>query len=447
MLIALLLLAAPVDHEVLLQLLSVNTIRGHEADALRPVLERFKAAGIPAQLLESEPGRGNLIARIKGSGARKPLLLLAHIDVVPVEGQKWNTPPFTPTEKDGYLYARGVTDDKAMAAAIVDVALGLAGERLSRDVIVALTSGEETGGFEGVQWLLKNHRDLIDAELALNEGGYVVVSSDLSRVEAVKLQVAEKTYQSFRLTARGPGGHSSVPPMDRDPMLQLARALVKVGEYRFPAHVLPEVRDELAQAARTEKPPLSVALANAVRTAPRVSSADDRVISGERIFNSRIRTTCVTTQLQGAPADNVLPTTAEAVVNCRILPDETVRGTTERLRQVIADPGVDLSLLEQLGEGGHVPLTGAVPDAVRAAAHKLWGDVPVFPSLQVGATDSRYLRDAGVLAYGIDTSPASLEDTRQGYGAHGANERAAAKWLHPGTEFLREVVRQLAGTP
>ncbi|TMA22610.1 MAG: M20/M25/M40 family metallo-hydrolase, partial [Deltaproteobacteria bacterium] len=191
MLIALLLLAAPVDHEVLLQLLSVNTIRGHEADALRPVLERFKAAGIPAQLLESEPGRGNLIARIKGSGARKPLLLLAHIDVVPVEGQKWNTSPFTPTEKDGYLYARGVTDDKAMAAAIVDVALGLAGEKLSRDVIVALTSGEETGGFEGVQWLLKNHRDLIDAELALNEGGYVVVSSDLSRVEAVKLQVAE----------------------------------------------------------------------------------------------------------------------------------------------------------------------------------------------------------------------------------------------------------------
>ncbi|MCA1829850.1 MAG: M20/M25/M40 family metallo-hydrolase, partial [Myxococcales bacterium] len=346
MLIALLLLAAPVDHDVLLQLLSVNTIRGHEADALRPVLERFKAAGLPAQLLESEPGRGNLIARIKGTGARKPLLLLAHIDVVPVEGQKWDTPPFTPTEKDGYLYARGVTDDKAMASAIVDVALSLAGQKLSRDVIVALTSGEETGGFEGVQWLLKNHRDLIDAEIALNEGGDVVVSDDLSHIAAVKLQVAEKTYQSFRLTARGPGGHSSVPPMDKDPVLQLARALVKIGEYRFAAHVLPEVRDELAQAARTEKPPLSKALADVVRTAPKVMPADEKVITSDRILNSRIRTTCVTTQLQGAPADNVLPTVAEAVVNCRILPDATPQQVGDELRKVIGDPGVELSPLD-----------------------------------------------------------------------------------------------------
>jgi len=443
MLIALLLLTAPVDRDVLLELLSVNTVRGHEADALRPVLERFKAAGIPAQLLESEPGRGNLIARIKGTGARKPLLLLAHIDVVPVEGQKWNTPPFTPTEKDGYLYARGVTDDKAMASAIVDVALGLAGQTLSRDVIVALTSGEETGGFEGVQWLLKNHRDLIDAELALNEGGDVVVSDDLSRIEAVKLQVAEKTYQSFRLVVHGPGGHSSVPPMDRDPVLQLSRALVKLGAHRFPAHVLPEVRAELSQAARTEKPPLSAALANAVRTAPRVTPADEKVISSDRILNSRIRTTCVTTQLQAAPADNVLPTTAEAVVNCRILPDTTPQQVGDELRKVIGDPGVELSPLDVLGAGGEVPLTGAVPDAVHAAARKLWGDVPVFPSLQVGATDSRYLREAGILAYGVDTAPTSLEDTRRGFGAHGANERAPVKWLHPGTEFLREVVKEL----
>lgn len=443
MLIALLLLAGSVDHDVLLRLLSVNTVRAHEADALKPVLERFKEAGIPAQMLEFLPGRGNLVARLKGSGAKKPLLLLAHIDVVPVEGQKWDTPPFTPTEKDGYLYARGVTDDKAMASAIVDVVLSLQGQPLSRDVIVALTSGEETGGFEGVQWLLQHHRHLIDAEIALNEGGDIDVSDDLSHVVAVKLQVAEKTYQSYRLVVRGPGGHSSVPPMDKDPVLQLARALVKVGEYRFPAHVLPEVRDELAQAARTEKPPLSAALANAVKTAPKVKSADEKVITADRILNSRIRTTCVTTQLQAAPADNVLPTSVEAVVNCRILPDTTPQKIGEELRRVIGDPAVQILPLDVLGAGGEVPLTGVVPDAVRAAAHKLWGEVPVFPSMQVGATDSRYLREAGILAYGIATAPTSLDDTRRGFGAHGANERAPVKWLPQGTEFLREVVKEL----
>ena len=232
MILALLLLLAPVDRDVLLQLLAVDTSHGHETDALKPVLERFKSAGVPAQILESAPGRGNLIARIKGTGAQKPLLLLAHIDVVPVEGQKWNSPPFTPTEKDGYLTARGVTDDKAMAAAIVAVALELAAapKKPSRDVIVALTSGEETGGIEGVQWLVKNHRDLIDAELALNEGGDIFLSTDLLHVQAVTLGVAEKTYKSFKLQTRGPGGHSSVPPTDKDAVLELARALVKVGE-------------------------------------------------------------------------------------------------------------------------------------------------------------------------------------------------------------------------
>ena len=445
MLLALLLLAVPVDHDVLLQLLAVDTSHGHEADALRPVLERFKAAGVPAEILESAPGRGNLIARIKGTGAQKPLLLMAHIDVVPVEGQTWNTRPFEPTEKDGYLTARGVTDDKAMAAAIVAVALELMAspQKPSRDVIVALTSGEETGGIEGAQWLVKNHRDLIDAEVALNEGGGILLSSDLSHVEAVALGVAEKTYKSFRLQTRGPGGHSSVPPMDHDPVLELARALVKVGEYRFPAHLIPEARDQLAAAARMEKPPLSEALANAARTAPRLTPHDEELISADRAYNAAIRTTCVATQLEGAPADNVLPTAPWAAVNCRILPDETIAQTEERLKAAIADPGVQITLMDELGPGGKVPLEGPVPLAVRAAAKKMWGSAPVVNAIQFGASDSRYLRQAGIASYGIDTAPTSLEDTRHGFGAHAANERAPIKWLPVGTDFLRQVVHEL----
>lgn len=444
-LLALSLLAAPVDHEVLLQLVSVDTSHGHETTALQPVLERFRAAGIPAQILESAPGRGNLIARIKGTGAHKPLLLLAHIDVVPVEGQKWNTPPFTPTEKDGYLYGRGVTDDKAMASAIVQVALELAAapRKPSRDVIVALTSGEETGGIAGVQWLVNNHRDLIDAEVALNEGGDIVVSSDLSRVDAVQMAVAEKTYKSFRLETHGPGGHSSVPPMDRDPVLQLARALVKLAEYRFPAHVIPEARDMLAAAAKAEKPPLSSALASAARSAPRISSEDEKIITAERIYNAGIRTTCTITQLEGGPADNVLPTTPWAAVNCRILPDETVDQTEAKLREVIGDAGVRISRMDNLGPGGKVPLAGPVPDAVHAAARESWGDVPVINAIQFGASDSRSLREIGIASYGIHTAPSSLDDTRNGFGAHGANERVPLKWLPAGTAFLREVVAHL----
>lgn len=444
MLLALLLLAAPVDHEVLLQLLSVDTSHGREAEALRPVLERFKAAGVPAQLLEPAPGRGNLVARIKGTGAKRPLLLLAHIDVVPVEGQKWNTPPFTPTEKDGYLYARGVTDDKGMASSIVEVALELAAapQKPSRDVIVALTSGEETGGLEGVGWLVQNHRELIDAELALNEGGDVIVSSDLSHVEVVNIAVAEKTYRSFKLQTRGPGGHSSVPPMDKDPVLQLARALVKVGQHRFRAHVLPEARAMLAAAAHAEKGPLAQALARVGNTG-RLTPADEKVISAERTYNAAIRTTCTATQLQGAPADNVLPTTPWAAVNCRILPDETVAQTEAALRKAIADPGVEITHMDELGPGGRAPISGPVPDAVRAAVRKLWGEVPVVNALQFGATDSRYLRAIGISAYGVDTAAGSLDDIRQGFSAHGANERASLKWLPQGTAFLREVVAEL----
>jgi acetylornithine deacetylase/succinyl-diaminopimelate desuccinylase-like protein len=444
MLFALLLLAAPVDRDVLLTLLRVDTSHGHETDALKPVLERFKAAGVPAQILESGPGRGNLIARIKGTGAHKPLLLMAHIDVVPVEGQKWDGKPFEPVEKDGFLTARGVTDDKSMAAAIVAVALELASspQKPSRDVIVALTAGEETGGQAGAQWLVKNHRDLIDAELALNEGGDIFLSSDLSRVEAVEMAVAEKTYKSFRLSTHGTGGHSSVPPTEGDPVLRLARALVRVGEHRFPAHVIPEARDMLAAAARGEKPPLSDALANSARTG-KLTPADEKLITAERIYNAAIRTTCVVTQLEGAPADNVLPTSPWAAVNCRILPDETVDQTEAWLREAIGDPGVEIARMDDLGPGGKAPLVGPVPDAVHAAARKLWGDVPVVNAIQYGASDSRYLREAGIHSYGIDTAPTSLDEIRSGHSAHGANERAPVKWLPAGTEFLRLVVREL----
>src|SRR5438309_9082084 len=343
--------ASPVEaeaREILDEILRVDTSHGNETAALQPLLGRFQGAGVQAQILESGPGRGNLIARVKGTGAKKPLLLLAHIDVVPVEGQPWTVPSFEPTEKDGYLYARGVSDDKAMAAAFTAIALEAARgqQKLSRDLIVALTAGEETGGLAGARWLAQNHRALIDAELALNEGGALVVTPDLARMESVQIGVAEKTFQSYQLVVKGKGGHSSVPPpVEGDPVVTLARALQRVGDLRFPAKVVPEAREGIALMATHEQQPLSDALRRAAQTGT-LSPQDEAVLRKDRLANAQVHTTCVTTMLRASPQDNVLPTTAEATVNCRILPDETREQTQARLAQEIGDPAVELKPLE-----------------------------------------------------------------------------------------------------
>ncbi|TMA72467.1 MAG: M20/M25/M40 family metallo-hydrolase [Deltaproteobacteria bacterium] len=431
--------------QILDQLLRVDTSHGNETAALQPVLARFQQAGIRAQILESAPGRGNLIARVPGTGKKRPLLLLAHIDVVPVEGQPWTVPPFQPTEKDGFLYARGVSDDKAMAAAFTAIALEAARgpQKLSRDLIVALTAGEETGGLVGVRWLAQNHRDLLDAELALNEGGSLLVAPDLSRMEAVQIGVAEKTFQSYHLTVKGKGGHSSVPPTDVDPVVTLARALQRIGELRFPAKVTPEAREGIALSARYEKPPLSDALKRVADTGT-VSPEDDALISKDRLANAQLRTTCVTTMLKAAPQDNVLPTTAEATVNCRILPDETREQTQTKLAQAIGDAAVDLKPTEDFYSAKPSPIAGAVNDAVHAAARAVWGDVAVVHAMGTGATDSRHLREVGIQSYGLGGAPGTREDARAGRAAHGADERRPIRWIGDGVRFLREVTLQLA---
>jgi acetylornithine deacetylase/succinyl-diaminopimelate desuccinylase-like protein len=432
--------------EVLEQLLRVDTSHGNETRALEPIKARFEQAGVKAEILESAPGRGNLIARIKGTGAKRPLLLIAHVDVVPVEGQKWSSPPFQPTEKDGYLSARGVSDDKAMAAAITAVALELARSKqpLSRDLIVALTAGEETGGGAGARWLVEKHRELIDAELALNEGASIDLDDGGEHVRTVGIGVAEKTFQTYRLRAHGKGGHSSVPPPDGDPVVALAHALVKVGELRFPARVIPEVKQQLVASAAGQAGQLAGALRSAGETAPKLGAAEEKVLSADRLFNALIRTTCVTTMLQGSPQDNVLPVVAEAMVNCRILPDETIEGTKAALANAIADPAIELELASDFGAGGATRVGGPVFDAVSATAKKLWGDVRVLPTMTAGGTDSRYLRQIGVAAYGVSVAPGTLDDQRKGFGAHGANERRLVRWLPDGVRFLREVTLALA---
>jgi acetylornithine deacetylase/succinyl-diaminopimelate desuccinylase-like protein len=428
------------------ELVRVDTSHGGETKALELVLARFREAGIPGEIIESAPGRGNLVARLKGSGKKRPLLLLAHIDVVPTEGQPWTTPPFVPTEKDGLLYGRGVNDDKAMAASIVVVAVDLARRKtpLSRDIIIALTAGEETGGDAGVRWLVANKRDLLDAEVALNEGGMLQLTPDRDRMRQVGIGAAEKVYQSFRLTVHGKGGHSSTPPPDSDAVTTLARALIKVGELKFPMRILPQARDMFAAAATTEPPPLADALKHAAASAPKVAPEDAAIIAKDRVFNALARTTCVATMLRASPQDNVLPTDAEAVVNCRILPDETIAATQRALEEAIGDPQVKVAPTADFGSGASEPVSGAVPDAIRKVAARLWPEAKVVATMSTGATDSRHLRAVGIHAYGISTSPNTLEDARKGFTAHGPDERRPVKWIGPGTRYLQELVLELA---
>jgi len=432
--------------EILDELLRVDTSHGNESAALRPVAARLVKAGIPAEIAEASPGRGNLIARVRGNGSKKPVLLVAHVDVVPVEGQSWTTPPFVPTERDGFLQARGVNDDKAMAAAFVAIALEVARSRtqLSRDLLLVLTAGEETASPSGMPWLAKNRPELREAEIMLNEDGDLQLSADGQRMEAVVVDVTEKMSVNFQLVVKGRGGHSSTPWTDRDPVRSLGRALVKVGEHRFPARAIPSVREALGLAATRASAPLGPALRRAAEGGGVVAPEDEKLIAADPVLNALIRTTCVVTMLQAAPAANILPDTAEATVNCRLLPDEKPDIIRGELVKVIGDPEVEVRALNDPQFAPVSPINGEVTAAIRKIARDLWGTVAVVQSMGTGGTDSRWLRPLGVKAYGIGRLPGTPEERRQGHWAHGADERRPLRWIPEYFRYARGVVLEVA---
>jgi acetylornithine deacetylase/succinyl-diaminopimelate desuccinylase-like protein len=350
------------------------------------------------------------------------------------------------TEKDGFLWGRGINDDKSMAAAIVAVTLELARTHapLTRDVIVALTSGEETGGVVGARWLAEKHKDLLDAAIALNEGGGTLITDDLSKPVAIHVGVSEKVFQTFQLVVKGKGGHSSRPPTTGDPVVALAKALVKVGEHRFPATLLPEEKADFASELATAEPMYVAALKHAIASAPRISPADEAVLSKDAGYNADIRTTCVTTMLKASPQDNVLPTTAEAAVNCRILPGETRAAVRATLVKVIADPTVEVTDVAEFGDATATPFEGEVVEAVKKVAAERFPGTPVMPGMSTGATDSVHLRRLGIHAYGVSPGMSSRAEGKAAHGAHGPDERKPVKWLDPGAEYFREIVRTLA---
>jgi acetylornithine deacetylase/succinyl-diaminopimelate desuccinylase-like protein len=428
--------------EIYKELIEINTTDsiGDTTRAAEAVAVRLKAAGFPeadVRILGPHPRKGNLVARYRGTGQRRPLLLLAHLDVVEALREDWSFDPFTFLEKDGYFYGRGTIDDKAMAAiwAATFIRFKQEGYKPDRDLILALTADEEGGDFNGVQWLLKNHRDLIDADAALNEGGESVMKNRKYILNAI--QPSEKVYQSFRLEVKNPGGHSSRPVKD-NAIYRLADGLARLSKHEFPIKLNEVTRQYYQRMANLQSGQMAADMRAAARKSPDRGALAR--LSASPYDNALLRTTCVATRLDAGHAENALPQTARAVVNCRILPGESPAEVRSALIRVINDNKISVTAIADATASDPSPLRPDIMAAVEQVTDQMWPGVPVIPLMSTGATDGLFLRNAGIPTYGVSGLFEEVDDNR----AHGKDERMGVKQFYEGREFLYRLVKALS---
>ena len=426
------------------ELIEINTADsvGSTTLAAEAVAERLRAAGFAPADVEvltpaSAPKRGNLIARLHGTGGAKPILLLAHLDVVEARPEDWSFPPFRFLERDGYFYGRGTSDDKSMASlwAATLIRLKQEGFHPRRDIILALTAGEESGKDNGVSWLLANHRDRLNAEFCLNEGGDGQLKNGRRLLNGV--QAAEKIYVTFALEVRNRGGHSSRPRKD-NAIYQLAKALNRLSDFEFPVRLNEVTREFFSRMARIEKGEMATDFQSLAGSAPDPQAVQR--VSQSPYLNALMRTTCVATELQGGHAENALPQSARAVINCRMVPDDQSDAVQQALTRAIGDPEVGITVLEPAKRSPPSPIAGPVVDSVEKVTENMWPGVPVVPLMSTGATDAVFLRGAGISTYGVSGIFADVDDSRE----HGKDERVGVKEYYEGEEFLYRLVKLLA---
>ena len=432
-------------YEELVEINTTDTPAGDNTRAAEAMAARLRAAGFAdddVRVLAPAPRKGNLVARLRGRGAggRKPILLLAHLDVVEAKREDWSVDPFTFTEQDGYYYGRGTGDDKAMAAIFVANLIRMKREGFvpDRDLVLALTADEEGGEHNGVEWLLKNHRPLVDAAFALNEGGGGFLKQGKPFVHNV--QAAEKVYYDFTVEVRNRGGHSSRPVKD-NAIYRLADGLARLGRFDFPVMLNEVTTGYLTRLAQVEGAPTAADMRAVARNPGDTAAA--RRLSAHPVYNAMLRTTCVATLLEGGHAANALPQLARANVNCRVLPNHPVADVRETLVRVIAagDTAVKVSPTPAVRGGPPSPLASEVLRPVERLTRRMWGDIPVVPTMSTGATDGWHLRAAGIPTYGVSGLFGDMDDSR----AHGRDERMLVKSFFDGQQFLYDLVRELAG--
>ncbi|GBD32160.1 putative succinyl-diaminopimelate desuccinylase [bacterium HR33] len=429
--------------DILKELIEIKTTESEGTTrAAEAVAARLKAAGFPeadVRILGPVPHKGNLVARLRGRNTgKKPILLLAHLDVVEADPADWSVDPFKFTEQDGWFYGRGTTDDKDEAAIWTANLIRWKQEGYvpDRDIILALTADEEGGPHNGVEWLVQNHRELIDAAFALNEGGGGVIQN--GRRLSHNVQASEKVYQSFRLEVTNRGGHSSLPRSD-NAIYQLAAALGRIAAYQFPVKLNEITRAFFERTAAIVSPEEAAAMRGILKDPP--DPAAVAKLSAIPAYNSRMRTTCVATMLEGGHAENALPQRAAAVVNCRILPGEPPEEVLATLRRVVADPEVKITPIAEAKPSPPSPLTPEIMGAIEEITQEMWPGVPVIPTMSTGATDALYLRRAGIPVYGVSGVFGDIDDVR----AHGRDERIHSTWFFDGLEFGYRLVKRLTG--
>jgi acetylornithine deacetylase/succinyl-diaminopimelate desuccinylase-like protein len=402
----------------------------------------LKAAGFPDSDIfvgGAIPKKGNLVVRYHGTGGRKPILLLAHTDVVEAKREDWTMEPFQLIEKDGFFYGRGTGDDKAQAAVWIAnlIRYKQEGFKPDRDIIVALTADEEGGGpYSGIQWLLKNHRELIDSEYALNEGGWGE-SLDGKKISN-DVQVSEKYVINFRFEVHNKGGHSSLPVPD-NAIYRLAVALERLSNFGFPLKTNEVTAAYFQQMAKIEDGPHKEDLAQAAAGSQEAMS---RLAAASPAWNATLRTTCVATQLEGGHAINALPQLAAATVNCRVLPEDSVDYVQSTLQKVVGDDQVSIKILGDTSAGPASPMRPDLLGAINQATEAIWPGVPTVPIMVMGATDGKYLRIAGIPTYGVQGFFFDRNDIR----FHGRDERISVESFYEGQAFLYDLVKILSSS-
>jgi acetylornithine deacetylase/succinyl-diaminopimelate desuccinylase-like protein len=428
--------------DILKQLIEINTTDsvGDNTRAAEAMAARFRAAGFPERdihVLTPVPRKGNLVVRLRGTGSGRPILFLGHLDVVEAKRSDWSIDPFTLFEKDGYFYGRGTEDTKGNDATVVAAFLRMkrAGFRPTRDLILALTADEEGGPSNGASWLVKNHRDLIDAEFCINTdaGGGVIKKG---RRIYMEVEGAEKVFLTFRLEVTNPGGHSSRPSKD-NAIYHLAEGLARLAKYDFPVRLFDVTRASFERLAPFYEGQLGADM-KAVVANPNDAAVVAR-LSASPLYNAELRTTCVPTMLSGGHAENALPQTADAVVNCRLLPVDNAENVQQTLIKVLADPAIHISVMTPAKSSPPSNMNPFVLSVVTEVTAKHWPGLKVVPYMGTGATDSVYLRVAGIPGYGVSGIFVDEDDDR----AHGRDERILVESFDEAVDFIYDLATRL----
>jgi len=420
--------------------LRIDTVNppGNEIEGVKFFKKILDTESIPCQIFEPSPGRGNLLATLKGNGKKKPVLLLNHMDVVPAEKERWSVDPFAGVIRDGYLYGRGALDDKSMGIVEMMTLLILKREKvpLARDILFFATADEETGGNWGVEWAMENISSLREAEYGLNEGGYVVLNEQ-SVADRYEISGGQKVLFQLQLKTKGTSGHGSMPRPD-NPNVKLVQALDRATKWETPYNLLPMVKEYFSKMAPKQPPEERIFFEDIEK-----GLADpifSKRLTSNPIYNAMVRDTISLTILQGGTKVNVIPSESTATLDCRLIPGSSKENFLKEIKKRF---GGEIEV-EVISESHSLPPSPFDTDLFRAIqrfAAKTDPDCPVVPYLLAGATDSRLLREKGIITY--DFCPFRLTE-KEMLIIHGNDERIALENLRFGTKMLAEIIKEVA---